>query len=48
MIVLVVKGKRYLINEKSKASEDECNDILSHRPKGTEFYFDSVKISDCI
>lgn len=46
MIVLVVNGKRHLINQHSKASDKVCEDIINSYPKDAIVEFDDVKLSD--
>ena len=46
MIVLVINKERFLINDKSKASEKTCNDIIKNYPSDSEVYFDKVKKTD--
>jgi len=46
MIVLVINKKRFLINDKSKAADKVCNDIIKNYPPDATIYFDSVKKKD--
>jgi len=48
MIVMVVNGNRYLINEKSKASDKFCEQIIESYPSDAIVEFDKVKMSDVI
>ena len=48
MIVMVVNGTRYLINEQSKASDKFCEQILEAYPSDAIVEFDKVKMSDVI
>ena len=46
MTVLVINNNRYLINEKSKAADKVCENLINSYPLDTEVSFDSVKSSD--
>ena len=46
MIVLVVNKDRYLINEKSKASDKRCQEIINSYPSDAIVEFDEVKKQD--
>ena len=46
MIVLVINKKRFLINDKSKASDKHCEDIIKNYPADATVYFDTVKNID--
>ena len=46
LTVLVVDGKRFLINTESKASEKHCEEIIKSFPSDAVVEFDEVKKSD--
>jgi hypothetical protein len=46
MIVLVINKKRFLINDKSKAADKHCEDIIKNYPSDATVYFDTVKDID--
>lgn len=46
LTVMVINGKRFLINEQSKASDKVCEDILEHYPSDAIVEFDSVRLAD--
>jgi len=48
MKVLIVNGKRFLINEKSKSVDKRCQEILKNFPPDATIEFDEVKLSDVL
>lgn len=46
LTVLVVNGKRYLINEESKASDKVCEEIIEHHGSDAIVEFDKVELTD--
>ena len=48
MKVLVVNGNRFLINEKSKAVDKSCEEILKNYPPDATIEVDEVKLSDVL
>ena len=48
MKVLVVNGKRFLINEKSSVVDKTCERIINNFPHDAVVEFDEVKLSDVL
>ena len=48
MKVLVVNGKRFLINEKSSVVDETCERIINNFPHDAVVEFDEVKLSDVL
>jgi hypothetical protein len=46
MIVMVVNGNRYLINDQSKGCDEVCEAILKTYPSDAQIEFDNVKKID--
>lgn len=46
MIVMVVNGNRYLVNDQSKGCDEVCETILKTYPSDAQIEFDNVKKID--